>query len=132
MHAAQVLDELMVEADCERVVYLGDGAGDFCPCTKLRPCDYAVARECYPTGVHHAYLIPCTAGLRLCLISTCSSTLLPILQSESSTPRQSALVGVEMYSPERSCTFPPAAPNFQDLDNITNAHACRSYLWPRK
>ena len=56
MHAAQVLDELMAEADYERVMYLGDGSGDFCPCTKLRPCDYAVTRECYPTGVPHTYL----------------------------------------------------------------------------
>ena len=47
---AQVLDKVLAGACYDRVVYLGDGSGDFCPCTRLRPCDYALIREHYPTG----------------------------------------------------------------------------------
>ncbi|CAL5221062.1 g3185 [Coccomyxa viridis] len=46
----QVLDNLLAGPRYDRIVYLGDGSGDFCPCTRLRAGDYAVVRECYPTG----------------------------------------------------------------------------------
>lgn len=50
VHAAQVLEGLLAEVEYSRVVYLGDGSGDVCPCMRLRPVDFVLARECYPTG----------------------------------------------------------------------------------
>eukprot|EP00455_Lapot_gusevi_P054149 TRINITY_DN8609_c0_g1_i5.p1 TRINITY_DN8609_c0_g1~~TRINITY_DN8609_c0_g1_i5.p1 ORF type:complete len:195 (+),score=33.31 TRINITY_DN8609_c0_g1_i5:210-794(+) len=51
----QVLSKILSEADQKeenvrkfaRVVYLGDGAGDFCPASRLRSCDLVLAREGY-------------------------------------------------------------------------------------
>ena len=50
VHTPQVLDSVLANRSFQRVVYLGDGAGDFCPSKRLRPSDYVLARECYPTG----------------------------------------------------------------------------------
>ena len=48
----QVLDSITTGAPYDRVAYLGDGSGDFCPCMRLQSSDYIIARECYPTGAH--------------------------------------------------------------------------------
>ena len=49
-HTSQVLGSILANKSYQRVVYLGDGAGDFCPSKRMRPSDYVLARECYPTG----------------------------------------------------------------------------------
>ena len=41
-----MLDALRLGYD--RVVYIGDGGGDFCPCTRLLASDVAFARRRYP------------------------------------------------------------------------------------
>ncbi|KAK9814809.1 hypothetical protein WJX72_011889 [[Myrmecia] bisecta] len=46
----QVLEKLLLEQTYSRVVYLGDGGGDFCPCTRLGPDDVILARTAYPDG----------------------------------------------------------------------------------
>ena len=48
--SSQVLDAILANRSYQQVVYLGDGAGDFCPSKRMRPSDYVLARECYPTG----------------------------------------------------------------------------------
>ena len=50
MFAVQVLEELLLEQNYERVVYLGDGGGDYCPCSRLGPNDHILARQSYPDG----------------------------------------------------------------------------------
>lgn len=46
----QVMERLLVQHNYDQVVYLGGGAGDFCPCTRLGPQDIVIARQCYPSG----------------------------------------------------------------------------------
>lgn len=46
----QVVEELLLQRNYQRGVYLGDGRGDFCPCTKLGPRDHILARQQYPDG----------------------------------------------------------------------------------
>lgn len=43
-----VEEDLEVILNYERVVYLGDGGGDFCPCDRLRETDFALARADFP------------------------------------------------------------------------------------
>lgn len=50
------MEELLLEQNYQRVVYLGDGRGDFCPCTRLGPDDYILARQHYPDGSSCALL----------------------------------------------------------------------------
>ena len=50
------MEELLLEQNYQRVVYLGDGRGDFCPCTRLGPNDYILARQHYPDGSSCALL----------------------------------------------------------------------------
>ena len=50
------MEELLLEQNYQRVVYLGDGRGDFCPCTRLGPNDYILARQRYPDGSSCALL----------------------------------------------------------------------------
>lgn len=44
----QVLDAVLKRQQYDRVVYLGDGSGDFCPCTRLHHPDIVCARLHYP------------------------------------------------------------------------------------
>ena len=44
------MEDLLLQRNYQRVVYLGDGRGDFCPCTKLGPSDHVLARQHYPDG----------------------------------------------------------------------------------
>lgn len=46
----QVIEELLLERNYQSVAYLGDGRGDFCPCTRLGPDDHILARQHYPDG----------------------------------------------------------------------------------
>jgi hypothetical protein len=46
----QVLEEILMRHVYSKVIYLGDGLGDFCPCTRLGAADFVLARENYPTG----------------------------------------------------------------------------------
>ena len=46
----QVLEDLLLQHNYQRVVYLGDGKGDHCPCTRLGPNDCILARRSYPDG----------------------------------------------------------------------------------
>ena len=43
-----VLDQWRAELRPRRVVYVGDGSGDFCPCLRLRASDTVCARSGYP------------------------------------------------------------------------------------
>ncbi len=46
----QVIEELLLRHNYRQVVYLGDGRGDYCPCTRLGPNDHIMARQNYPDG----------------------------------------------------------------------------------
>lgn len=46
----QVLERLLLQHSYARVVYLGDGSGDVCPCTRLGAHDFVLARSHYPDG----------------------------------------------------------------------------------
>lgn len=46
----QVLEGLLLQHNYQQVVYLGDGRGDYCPCTRLGPNDCILARQRYPDG----------------------------------------------------------------------------------
>ncbi|EIE23797.1 hypothetical protein COCSUDRAFT_41939 [Coccomyxa subellipsoidea C-169] len=46
----KVMERLLLQQNYSRVVYLGDGPGDFCPSTRLGPRDFVLSREFYPTG----------------------------------------------------------------------------------
>lgn len=46
----QVIERILLQRNYTKVVYLGDGAGDFCPSTRLGPHDSVLSRELYPTG----------------------------------------------------------------------------------
>lgn len=46
----QVLEDLLLQHNYQQVVYLGDGRGDYCPCTRLGPNDCILARQSYPDG----------------------------------------------------------------------------------
>lgn len=45
-------EELRLLQDYERVVYLGDGGGDYCPCNRLRETDFALVRTGFPLAQH--------------------------------------------------------------------------------
>ena len=45
-----MLEDLLLERNYQQVVYLGDGKGDYCPCTRLGPKDCVLARQSYPDG----------------------------------------------------------------------------------
>lgn len=44
----QILERVLLAEQPTQVVYLGDGRGDFCPCTRLGPTDVILARSRYP------------------------------------------------------------------------------------
>eukprot|EP00668_Euglena_longa_P014813 GGOE01018840.1.p1 GENE.GGOE01018840.1~~GGOE01018840.1.p1 ORF type:complete len:248 (-),score=35.23 GGOE01018840.1:50-793(-) len=44
----QVLERIMQEGHFSKVIYIGDGGGDFCPATKLRSGDVMCCRRGYP------------------------------------------------------------------------------------
>jgi hypothetical protein len=44
------MEQLLLQQNYSRVVFLGDGAGDLCPSTRLGPRDFVLSREFYPTG----------------------------------------------------------------------------------
>ena len=46
----QVIEELLLRRNYRQVIYLGDGRGDYCPCTRLGPNDHILARQKYPDG----------------------------------------------------------------------------------
>jgi hypothetical protein len=46
----QVIEELLLQRNYRQVIYLGDGRGDYCPCTRLGPNDHNLARQNYPDG----------------------------------------------------------------------------------
>lgn len=46
----QVLERVLLTSNFGRVLYLGDGAGDFCPSTRLGPDDRIISRSVYPKG----------------------------------------------------------------------------------
>ncbi len=46
------MELLLMQQNYSRVVYLGDGAGDFCPSLRLGPRDFVLSREFYPTGAY--------------------------------------------------------------------------------
>lgn len=46
----QILERVLLAEQPTRVVYLGDGRGDFCACARLGPCDAILARTAYPDG----------------------------------------------------------------------------------
>ena len=46
----QVIEELLLQHNYLQVIYLGDGRGDYCPCTRLGPNDHILARQNYPDG----------------------------------------------------------------------------------
>lgn len=46
----QVLEDFLLQHNYQQVVYLGDGKGDYCPCTRLGPNDCILARRIYPDG----------------------------------------------------------------------------------
>ncbi len=50
MHSMQVLEELLLQRNYQHVIYLGDGKGDYCPCSRLGPNDHILARQNYPDG----------------------------------------------------------------------------------
>jgi len=45
-----VLERLLAEGSYARVVYVGDGANDLCPCCRTGPWDLVLARRSYPDG----------------------------------------------------------------------------------
>ena len=49
-HLLQVMEDLLLHRNYHRVIYLGDGRGDYCPCTRLGPNDHILARQNYPDG----------------------------------------------------------------------------------
>jgi hypothetical protein len=40
----QILEGLLMQSVYDRVIYVGDGRNDFCPCTRLGPSDHILAR----------------------------------------------------------------------------------------
>lgn len=52
----QVMERLLLQHNYSQVIYLGDGAGDFCPCTRLGSQDIVLARQRYPSGAECALL----------------------------------------------------------------------------
>lgn len=46
----QVIEELLLQRNYRQVIYLGDGRGDYCPCTRLGPNDHMLARQRYADG----------------------------------------------------------------------------------
>lgn len=48
--AVQVMEELLLEHNYHQLIYLGDGRGDHCPCTRTGPNDHILARQQYPDG----------------------------------------------------------------------------------
>src|SRR6476646_9827687 len=46
----QILERVLLAEQPTKVVYLGDGRGDFCACTRLGPSDAILARAVYPDG----------------------------------------------------------------------------------
>lgn len=43
-----MLEGLLLRKNYGQVVYIGDGRGDFCPCTRLGPGDLILSRSSYP------------------------------------------------------------------------------------
>lgn len=44
------MEDSLLQHNYQQVVYLGDGKGDYCPCTRLGPTDCILARQRYPDG----------------------------------------------------------------------------------
>lgn len=42
-----MLEGLLLEKKYDSVTYVGDGRGDYCPCTKMGPMDIILARASY-------------------------------------------------------------------------------------
>ncbi|DBA70351.1 TPA: hypothetical protein ACH3X2_011772 [Trebouxia sp. C0005] len=51
-----VIEELLLQHNYCQIVYLGDGRGDYCPCTRLGPNDHILARQNYPDGTECSLL----------------------------------------------------------------------------
>ena len=46
--AVKVLEGLLLERSYDKILYVGDGHGDFCACTRLGRHDLIYARKSYP------------------------------------------------------------------------------------
>lgn len=51
-----MIEELLLQHNYCQIVYLGDGRGDYCPCTRLGPNDHILARQNYPDGTECSLL----------------------------------------------------------------------------
>lgn len=72
----QVLEDLLLERNYYQVVYLGDGKGDYCPCTRLGPSDCILARHSYPDGSACALLkLLADSGAPITISRQCLSTM---------------------------------------------------------
>ena len=76
-----MLEDLLLERNYHQVVYLGDGKGDFCPCSRLGPSDSILARQTYPDGSACALLkLLLDSGGPITASRQCPSTKGPALQ----------------------------------------------------
>ncbi|KAK9677160.1 hypothetical protein RND81_11G124500, partial [Saponaria officinalis] len=48
MCKGEMIKRILSEEGNKRIVYLGDGAGDYCPSLKLRECDHVLPRKNFP------------------------------------------------------------------------------------
>ena len=81
---------MLSERNYARVVYLGDGAGDVCPCMRLRAQDFVLARQHYPGGATCSLLhqaMQCGARMAKCFRA------LPETCAENSSAGPGASVG---------------------------------------
>ncbi|BDA47728.1 probable pyridoxal phosphate phosphatase PHOSPHO2 [Coccomyxa sp. Obi] len=111
----KVMELLLMQHNYSRVVYLGDGAGDFCPSLRLGPRDFVLSRESYPTGA------PCSL-LRLARkasarIADCFTG--PGLAAAGAAAFPAALAAAA----EADCSAAAHAMSAADADGSTAAHA---------
>ncbi|CAL8471813.1 g11355 [Coccomyxa elongata] len=97
----KVMELLLMQQNYSRVVYLGDGAGDFCPSLRLGPRDFVLSREVYPRGA------PCSL-LRLA--------------RKASARIADCFIGTGLAA-AGAATEPPALIAAADADGSTAAHA---------
>ena len=108
----------MFYCSVQRVVYLGDGRSDYCPCTRLGPNNCMLARQSYPDGSACALLkLLADQGAAIKDSSQCPSSVHAELKASPSKDGLQCLSAVgasEKASPIKGsgqCVFTAGAPH---------------------
>lgn len=123
---SQILERVLLAEQPTRVVYLGDGRGDFCACTRLGPCDAILARSAYPDGRPAALLrllAAESAGIQAATGPQSTAAYSPARDALPPPPSRALLEAVHQKQPESSNRFRADPANAMAGRSGDGAHA---------